>query len=388
MGELEQLRGRIDELDRELLKLFTERMEICTKVGEYKLRIGAKVLDPEREKQVLDSKLKMLDKPELKSEVYDFFSNIMTISRTIQGRLMSEAEGGDACDKVIECAKPSVKNPKVAYFGDEGSYTEEAAIKYFGEEVSRSCKSDFMAVLKLAAEGETDYAVVPIENSSTGTVADVSELIADMGLYIVGEVYVPVRHCLVGLEGAETDKIKKIYSHNQAIMQCSDFLGKLSGAEAEDYLSTARSAKKVAELNDKTCAAIASERTAKLYNLAILEKNIANNSCNTTRFAVTARRPEMDDKSNKISVVFTLKHESGQLYRILGAFARCGLNLLKLESRPIADRPFEYRFYADYTGNLMDEKVKAVTDEVIRETQSFDILGCYDEWNGSTRRII
>lgn len=378
--ELKSLRDRIDAIDKQLLPLFLERMEVCGRVADYKIRSGMKVFDPVREKQVLDNKLKMVDDPSFRSEVYEFFNSIMTISRIRQtGIIAAESRTGGLCDSVIADSRQRIKNPVVAYFGDEGSYTEEAAIDFFGEDCQRICKGDFESVLKTAAADSTaaDYAVVPIENSSTGTIADITELIPKFGLYVVGEVSVPIRHCLIGINGACESDIRTVYSHHQAIMQCSQYLSSLTSARTQDFESTAVAAKMIAQRNDKSCAAIASERTAKLYNLCVIKSDIVNSSCNTTRFAVVASHPEIDEQCSKISLAFTLKHESGELYRILGAFARCGLNLMKLESRPIADKPFEYRFYADFTGNLLDNDVKAVVEEVRGETQSFKILGCY-----------
>lgn len=378
--ELKLLRDKIDIIDKQLLPLFLERMEVCGKVADYKIRSGMKVFDPVREKQVLDNKLKMVDDPSFKSEVYEFFNSIMTISRIRQtGIIAAENKSVNLCDSIIADSRQSIKNPVVAYFGDEGSYTEEAAIDFFGEDCKRFCKSDFESVLKTVTTDNptADYAVVPIENSSTGTIADVTELIPKLGLYVVGEVSVPIRHCLVGISGASESDIKTVYSHQQALMQCSQYLSQLTAAKAQDFESTAMAAKMIAQKNDKSCAAIASERTARLYNLCVIKSDIVNSSCNTTRFVVVAARPEINEQCSKISLAFTLKHESGELYRILGSFARCGLNLMKLESRPIADRPFEYRFYADFTGNLLDNDVKGVVDEVRDETQSFKILGCY-----------
>lgn len=377
--ELKVLRDKIDVIDKQLLPLFLERMDVCGKVADYKIRSGMNVFDPVREKQVLDNKLKMVDGSSFRSEVYEFFNSIMTISRIRQTGIISRKNKSvGLCNSVIAESRQNITNPVVAYFGDEGSYTEEAAIDFFGEDCKRFCKGDFESVLKTVAPSNptADYAVVPIENSSTGTIADVTELIPKFGLYVVGEVSVPIRHCLVGINGAAESDIKTVYSHHQALMQCSQYLSGLSAA-AQDFESTAVAAKMIAEKNDKSCAAIASERTAMLYNLCVIKSDIVNSSCNTTRFAVVAARPEINEQCSKISLAFTLKHESGELYRILGAFARCGLNLMKLESRPIADRPFEYRFYADFTGNLLDDDVKAVVEEVRGETQSFKILGCY-----------
>ena len=377
MNELEQLRQKIDELDRQLLPLFTERMEVCGKVADYKRKVGKAVLDAEREKQVLESKLSLPGAAEMKEEVYEFFNAIMTISRVRQSRMLGDAGKRRHCGDVLDMTKPVIENPKIVYFGSEGAYSEEAAIGFFGEESDRFYAKAFEDAFEALWDGRADYAVLPIENSSTGMIAGVADLLVKYEYYIVGEIYIPIRHCLMGVKGAQLSDIKTVYSHEQALLQCSEFLKNMGDVQSEAYYSTALSAKAVAEDDDKTKAAIASLRTAKLYGLDVLAEEINTSGKNTTRFAVISRCPEIRDGADKISAAFTLKHECGTLYRILSSFARGGLNLLKLESRPIPDSPFEYRFFVDYTGNLNDETVRSVTDTAIEETENFVILGNY-----------
>ncbi len=377
MNELEQLRQKIDELDRQLLPLFIERMEVCGRVADYKRKAHKPVLDAEREKQVLESKLSLPGAAEMKEEVYEFFNAIMTISRVRQSRMLETAGDRRHCGDIISMTKPETENPKVIYFGSEGAYSEEAAISFFGEDSNRFYAKAFEDAFEALRDGRADYAVLPIENSSTGMIAGVADLLVKYEYYIVGEVYIPIRHCLMGVKGAQLSDIKTVYSHEQALLQCSEFLKKMGDVQSEAHYSTALSAKTVADAADKTKAAIASLRTAKLYGLDILAEEINTSGKNTTRFAVISNRPELRNGADKISAAFTLKHESGALYRILSSFARGGLNLLKLESRPIPDSPFEYRFFVDYTGSITDETVRSVTDTAIEETENFVILGNY-----------
>ena len=380
MDELIRLRDKIDEIDAQLLPLFVERMKVCENVAEYKRRVGKPIFDAEREKAVLENKVKKTS--EMKNEVYDFFNSIMTISRVRQSKILSDTENRIHSADLLKKSEPIKENPKVVYFGSEGAYSEEAAIGFFGDSCDRFYASRFEEAYTALNEGRADYAVLPIENSSTGTISEVIDLLVRYGLYITGEIYVPIRHCLMGIKGSSLGDIKTVYSHEQAFLQCSNFLNSLGGVKHEEYYSTALSARMVADSGDPSKAAIAARRSARLYGLEILAEDINNSNGNTTRFAVISKAPHIDLNCDKISVMFTLKHESGELSRVLDAFARGGLNLMKLESRPIADRtvngkPFEYRFYADYTGCLSDDEVRSITDAAVEEAQDFRILGNY-----------
>ena len=381
MNQLEQLRQQIDAIDRQLLPLFLERMELCSKVADYKRGEGMAVLDAAREKQVLENKLSLLKElgggTECETEVYDFFNAIMAISRIRQTRELSGEKDRVRLGDMLTSAQQRKQNPTICYFGSQGSYSEEAAIRYFGEEIGRFSAKTFGEAFKQLESAKADYLVLPIENSSTGTIAEVTELLLQYGYYIVGEEKISIRHCLLGIPGTKLSEIRTVYSHEQGILQCANFLHTLKDIQCKEYYSTALSAQAVAEQQDKTLAAIASKRNAALLGLEVLAENINNSQVNTTRFAVIAKNPEVDAESNKISIAFTLPHESGQLHRLLANFARAGFNLLKLESRPILDQPFEYMFLADYTGNLLDKKAREVTDSVIEDTQEFRWLGNY-----------
>lgn len=381
-NELEKLRDKIDELDRKLLPLFLERMDVCSKVADYKRSVGKPVLDAERERQVLKSKSELLDDSDKnhENEVYEFFSAIMSISRERQSR---ELARNSTRAHIEDLLKPiqHIENPTVVFYGTNGSYSEEAAIKYFGENQRRFNANTFEDVFTALKDGKADYAMLPIENSNTGTIVDVMDLLEKYNYYIIGEIDIPIRHCLMGVKGADIKDIRHIYSHEQGILQSRDFVKSLSqnGQEivCEEYYSTAQSAKKVANDRDKTQAAIAGRRNAEIYGLEILAENINSSDKNTTRFIVVSTHAEVDESCDKISAAFTLPHESGELYRILACFAHGNLNLLKLESRPLDDRNFEYMFFVDYTGNLLDEETRRITNNVIEGTGEFKLLGNY-----------
>lgn len=379
-NELSELRKKIDEIDKQILPLFLERMEICSAVADYKRSVGKPVLDSEREKQVLKSKVDMLEDKSRENEVYELFTAIMSISRDRQSRELSRDRGRARIEDLLK-PKPPVDDPIVVFYGADGSYSEEAAIKYFGGNRRRFNAKNFEDAFAALKDGSADYAVLPIENSNTGTIVDVMDLLEKYNYYIIGEIDIPIRHCLMGVKGAEISDINHIYSHEQGILQSRDFINTLSqdGKEiiCEEYYSTAQSAKKVAEDGDKSQAAIAGRRNAEIYGLEILAENINSSDKNTTRFIVVATHAEVDENSNKISAAFTLPHESGELYRVLACFAHGDLNLLKLESRPLDDKNFEYMFFVDYTGNLLDENVRRITNNVIEGTGEFKLLGNY-----------
>lgn len=374
-NKLDELRAEIDRIDKELLPLFLRRMELSSGVADYKRSVGKPVLDSEREKQVLESKMALVEDKKKQNEVYEFYAAIMSISRERQTKELvgfNRALVEDMLDP-----KPAVSDPRIVFYGAEGSYTEQAAIKYFGNVSDRYNVSAFDDAFAELEKGNADYAVLPIENSYTGTIADVIDLLAKYGYFITGEVDVPIRHCLLGVPGARLSDIKTVYSHEQGIMQSREFLKTLGEVELKEYYSTSQSAQKVADDKDITKAAIAGRQNAEIYGLEVLAADINNSAKNTTRFIIVSKNLELNEKSDKISAAFTLPHKSGELHRILACFARGNLNLLKLESRPLYDRNFEYMFFVDYSGNLLDERVRRVTNNVIEGTGEFKLLGNY-----------
>lgn len=381
MNELERLRTEIDGIDKELLPLFLKRMAVCSQVADYKRKVGMAVLDAEREAEVLQNKMTLLEEygqsKEMQGEVYEFFRAVMAISRVRQTRELTEGTDRMRVETILASKREPVQNPTVCFFGSEGSYSEEAAIRFFGDGAQRISARTFTEAFSMLGTEQADYLVLPIENSSTGTIADVTELLLKHGYFIVGEEKVGIRHCLLGVPGAKLSDIKTVYSHEQGILQCREFLHTLGDVRCEEYYSTALSAKAVAQKGDVSCAAIAARRNAELLGLSVLAEGINNSAVNTTRFAVIATRPEISPSCDKVSIAFTLPHESGQLHRLLACFAQAGLNLLKLESRPLDGKPFEYMFFADYSGNLLDDTVRTVTDSVIEGTQEFTLLGNY-----------
>ena len=378
MSQLEQYRQEIDAIDRELVDLFLRRMEVTGKVGEWKQQNGVPVLDAEREKRVIAAKTALTDDPARRADLAELYETIMAISRRQQRHLVKEGTedpGYAAYAAALAGARKPVERPRVVYQGEPGCYSEEAAAGFFGEDVdSKGCPwfSDVFAALE---RGEADYAVLPVENSSTGSIRQVYDLLAQYNYYVVGECQVKVEHCLMALPGVALEDIHTVYSHEQGLMQCERYLDAHRGWRRVPTLDTAGSAKQVAESGDRTAAAICSRRAAQIYGLHILAEGVNYNAMNHTRFVVVSPVLELRPGRNKISAVFRLPHQSGSLHEILTVFAVQGLNLLKIESRPIPGRGWEYLFFLDFTGDLAAPEMDGVLHELGQLAAEFRILG-------------
>ena len=382
MRDLQQCRAEIDRLDRQIVVLFEERMAVCREVGAYKVAHHLPVLDEERERQVLQAKAELLQDAGLRPQVIALFETIMAGSRSLQRRMVTEtdpAKAGDleAYQAMRHWSGQPLTEQRVLYQGQPGAYCEEAAMGFFGDDCQRMNLKTWDGVFRGVKEGFGDFGVVPIENSSTGSINDVFDLLGQFGCYIVGEQIVPVRHCLVALPDASMDTITDVYSHAQGFAQCRPFLGEHPKWEHHEMVNTAVAAKFVAESGDSTKAAIASRRAAELYGLQILQSAINENVRNYTRFLIVAAEPRFPEDANKISVRFIIPHREGSLCRILQIFAQAGLNLEKLESRPVPESRWEYSFYADFTGNIRREEMDRGIRELIDAASSFRVLGNY-----------
>lgn len=273
--------------------------------------------------------------------------------------------------------------PRVLYQGEPGAYADEAAALFFGEDVPRAHVETWEDIFLTLREGRADYGVLPIENSSTGSISQVYDLLAQYGAYIVGEQTVRVEHCLVALPGACLDGIREVCSHEQGLRQCAEFLKAHPDWRAVPRLNTAESAKYVAERGDLTLAAICSRRAARLYGLDILAERIHFNAQNDTRFVVVSPVMERRAGCDKVSALFVLPHRSGSLHEIMTIFAVNGLNMMKLESRPIVGRSWEYLFFVDFTGDLAAPGMDGVLLELSQTAEGFRVLGNYKEACGA-----
>lgn len=265
----------------------------------------------------------------------------------------------------------------VGFQGVPGSFSQQALFDYFGNDVSTKAVWDFEDIFTAIRNNDIDYGVLPIENSSTGAISEVYDLLNKYEFHIIGEVCLKVDHCLMGIRGVDVDDITEVYSHPQAFSQCAEFLKSYPMWRLIPYHNTAKSAEYVKMKSSKSMSAIASRKAAELYDLEILKNNINSNTTNTTRFVVIARNMEVDEKNDKVSVVFSTAHKAGSLYNVLRYFAENNINLLKIESRPIKDRPWEYFFYIDFEGNLNDETVKIAVRSVKDNSSYFKLIGNY-----------
>ena len=373
--DLLECRNKLDVIDKQIVKLFEERMDICGKVAETKIASGKAVYDAEREKQKLDAVSAMADSEFNQVAVRELFSQMMSISRKYQYSIL--AEHGRALKLGFErLDKLPMDGVRVVHQGVEGAYSHAAALQYFGENASVYHVAHFEDAMKEVQLGNVDYAVMPIENSSAGAVIDMYDLLTRYDNYIVAETFLPVEHALLSVPGAKLSDIKTVFSHPQALMQCSQFLND-NGFKQISVENTAVAAKRVVEEGDKTQAAVASEIAGKLYGLELLKPAIQNNQGNTTRFIILANRKVYQKNAGKISLCFELPHTSGSLYNMLGNFIFNHVNMMMIESRPIPGRNWEYRFFVDIEGNLQDAGVKNALRGIGAEALNFKILGNY-----------
>lgn len=378
MTDLERYRQEIDRIDKELVALWQERTAITDQVGRYKQEHGMNVLDRSREEAVLEGKKALVSDPDLRQDVVTLYEAILSISRRRQRRLCTESDAWvRRYLQEAAFARDPVENPRVLYQGEPGAYAEEAAVRFFGEDCDRKPLPKWEAVLDALRKDEADYGVLPIENSSTGSINQVYDLLAKTGAYIVGEQTVKVDHCLMAPKGAGLDTVRQVCSHEQGLFQCEEYLKEHPQWEQKAVLNTAAAAKAVAESGDVTRAAIGSRRAAALYGLEVLDGPINDNDSNYTRFVVVSRVMERRPGRNKVSALFTVPHRSGTLHQIMTVFAVAGLNMMKLESRPVPGRNWEYLFFVDFAADLTRPGMDEVLMELCQSAEGFRVLGNY-----------
>ena len=379
MDELQDLRREIDAIDRELVELFRRRMDVTARVGAYKRSRGVPVLDQERERQVLQNKGELAGEA-LRPAVITLYQTIMALSRRQQRDLMGQGADNPGVLRWREAqdsARRPVAAPRVVYQGEPGAYSEQAALDLFGERAGTAGLEQFEDCFLALREGRADYAVLPIENSSTGAIRQIYDLLTQYECYVVGETAVKVEHCLMALPGATLGSITHVYSHEQGLFQCERYLNAHPGWKQVPQADTAGSAKMVADSGDLTRAAICSARAAQLYGLNILARGINHNTHNTTRFVVVSPKLELRPGADKISTLFVLPHQVGSLHEVLTVFAVHGLNMVKLESRPLPGQSWQYMFFLEFTGAPGDPAVDDALHELAQTTGEFRVLGWF-----------
>ena len=372
MEDLQELRKKIDVLDRQMVELFEERMEVCRQVAEFKIQSSTKVLDRDRELQKLEAVRELAHNEFNRHGVQELFQQIMAMSRKLQYQLL-ESHGARGRFPFVMVDKIQREHVRVVYQGEEGAYSQQAMLEYFGEDVSCFHVEQWRDAIVAIAEGMADYAVLPIENSTAGIVSDIYDLLVEFDNYIVAEKIIPINHALLGLSGAELSD----YSHPQGLMQCSRFLDENRDWRQVSLLNTAVAARKVLEDQDKSQAAIASPMAAKVFGLKVLKEHVNHSNTNSTRFIVATNQKMYARDAGKVSICFEVPHESGSLYNVLSHFIYNGLNMSRIESRPIPDRNWEYHFFVDFEGNLNDSAVKNALRGIQEEALNLKILGNY-----------
>lgn len=376
MVDLLKLRENIDEIDKQIVDLYEKRMAISKEVAEFKISTGKPVFDPVREQQKLEAVKELSEEEFNKKGVGELFSHIMAISRKLQYQLLSANNIDTNIDfKPVEEFK--FKNEKVVFQGVEGAYSHLAMKTYFGENVDNFHVETFRDVMEAIAKGQADFGILPIENSTAGSVNDNYDLLTEYDNYIIGEQIIKAEHVLLGNPDSSLDTIKKVYSHPQGLMQCKKYLEEHRDWEQIPVLNTAVSAKKVSEDNDRTQASIASRFAAEFFGLKILEERDICNQTNSTRFIIITNKKIFKKAAKKISICFEVPHISGSLYNILSHFIYNNLSMTKIESRPLEGRNWEYSFFLDFEGNLQDSAVLNALRGIEAEAINMKILGNY-----------
>lgn len=374
MGNLEDYRREIDSIDKELIALFEKRMNVAIKVGEYKKERSLPIFNAKREEEVIEKNINLLNNKEYSEITRSYFEKIMELSRSLQADLMEKHKNNLNVNTIED-------NVKIGYQGVEGSFSEEALRKYFNSYDSIKNYESFKDVFYALEKNEIQYAILPIENSYTGAITEVYDLLVKYNFYIVGEECIKIDQNLMGIEGANLDDIEEIYSHPQGFEQSKGFLSRYDNIKLIPYHNTAISAKLVSDLKDKKKAAIGSKRAAKIYGLSILKDNINDKKDNHTKFIIIGKELKYDDTSNKISVVFSLEDKAGTLYKLLRHFAENNINMIKIESRPNKHESWKYLLYVDFEGNLNDSLVKNALELIEKNSGYFKIIGNYKNSN-------
>ena len=373
--DLQEIRKELDVIDRQIVDLYEKRMKLCGDVAEYKISVGKPVYDGEREQQKLEAVRQMAGE-EYRQGASELFTQLMTISRRLQYRLL--AEHGQTFDTGFQkIDRIPVEGARVVYQGVEGAYSHEASMAYFGEDADAFHVRTWEEAMRAVEDGRADYGVLPIENSSAGAVSDNYDLLIKYHNCIVAEIFLPVKHALLGVPGGSLEQIHTVFSHPQALMQCSEYLNSHGEWSQISVENTAVAAKKVLEEGDPSQAAVASEAAAKLYGLQILKSGINYNKDNVTRFIVVSRNRVYQKDAAKVSLCFELPHRSGTLYNMLSNFIYNNVNMRMIQSRPIPGRNWEYRFFVDIEGRLDEPAVANALKGVSEEAANLRILGNY-----------
>ena len=377
--ELDKLREEIDIVDNQICKLFEERMNIVNRIGEYKRKKNEPINNAARERQVLARISKLLP-PHMEDFGRSLYRSIFDISKAYES-MYKEKDSPlyKELSKIIY-AKPEAfpARAMVACQGVEGAYSQSAAERLFEVPEIMWAKT-FEGVLKMVADGFCTYGILPIENSTAGSVNEIYDLLVKYDVHIVRSTRVRIDHLLLGSKGTKLSNIKTIYSHPQAIRQCSHFLNNLKDVQVIPCENTAIAASMVAKDTTGTMASISSRSCAELYNMELLADSIQNYDSNHTRFICITKEMKIYPGADRTSIMMVIPNKPGKLFSVLSRFSAIGANLVKLESRPIPNRDFEFTFYFDIELSIYNDKFASLISELDHCEEQFKYFGTYSE---------
>lgn len=378
--DLKDYREQIDEIDDQLVKLFVRRMEVARGISEYKKAQGLPILDAGREREKLSAICAKVE-PEMRNYTSVLYSSLFELSRSYQAQQMEQySELSHRINAALEnTPKLLPQNVSVAVSGVEGAYAQIASEKLF-RMPSLMYFNNFDGVFSAIEQGLCKYGIVPIENSTAGTVKAVSELMMRRNFYIVRSVRLKIDHNLLAAPGVKLGDIREVVSHEQAISQCAAFLKTLGkDVKITAVANTAKAAEMVAKSERRDIAAICSRSCMELYGLDCLQYNVQDQSNNYTRFICISKDLEIYPGADRCSIMLSTAHKPGALYKLLARFYALGINITKLESRPIPDRDFEFMFYFDLECSVYSPEFVQIISELHAGSETFSYLGSYSE---------
>lgn len=377
--DINELRAQIDSVDKEIIRLFQERMTISEGIAEYKQSIGKAIYDPERERKKLAQVVEMVPE-DLRTSAIMLFSTLFELSSTHQMQTMNK--GSRLADQITATIETTPRQfprfPVVACQGVEGAYSQIACEKLFSNP-SIMYFNTFEGVFSAIESGMCEYGVLPIENSTAGMVSRVYDLMAQHNCYVVRSARLKVDHSLLAKKGTKLEDVKEIFSHEQAINQCAGFLKAHPEVKVTVVENTAMAAKMVSLSERKDVAALSSRFCSGLYGLDCLASSVQDKGNNYTRFICISKNMEIYPGADRTSIMCVVPHRPGSLYKVLSRFFALGINLVKLESRPIPDRDFEYMMYFDFDTPLYSKEFVQVISELEGMCEEFRYFGSYSE---------
>ncbi len=372
--DLNEIRKEIDAIDDELTALFLKRMDLVKGVAEYKKANNLPVLHKGREDDII-ARLTDGKDPLVSRYITTMYATLFDVSRSYQSMKLEQADThfGD----LVKDMQVFPSSGVVACQGLEGANSHHAVNTIF-ENPTIKFYNHFEDVFNAVNNGECDFGVLPIENNIQGSVLSIYDLIKEHNCNIVKSAKIKIDHTLLGVPSAKISDIKEIYSHEQALAQCSNFIKSLEGVKVVPCENTAIASKLIQDTNDISKCAISAIDCAELYNLEVLKQDIQNNDSNYTRFICIQKNPQIYKNADKVSVMFTTENKPQALYNVIANFATLGINLTKIESRPIAGSDFTFIFYMDIDASLEDEKIQLLLTGLEKQLEMFKFLGNYD----------